>query len=300
MTVDQMFPDAARLLERYVAAKDGNRPQLMDEIYAPDAVLTYSIATDSISFPARTVGLEAITRTLVVEFGQRFTRCRTYYIVDDPPGSDASIPFIPWLVLMREEARSCTRVGRGFYAWTFERAGTGPLHVKAMHIHIDRMDLVDDADGQLLATLQSPLPYPWLQPATLHDAFHRLAGMGPAAASLEDFERADDATADIARVAPIASERRPLTHRFCATNVASQRGRFLSSKSLGPAAGGGTDRAIRLCRPSARSACAASLLGGLRRCARCRFPSKLLSPARLAAAGIDVNAAGPAHAEVAI
>lgn len=184
-----MFPDARRLLERYVAAKDGNRPHLMEEIYAPDAVLTYSIATDSISFPPRTVGLEAITRTLVVEFGQRFTRCRTYYIVDELPSSDASIQFIPWLVLMREEARFCARVGRGFYSWTFDRIGAGPLRVKAMHIHIDRMDLVDDPHGQLLASLQSPLPYPWLQPAILRDAFHRFACMGSAPASLADFEQ---------------------------------------------------------------------------------------------------------------
>jgi hypothetical protein len=86
---------AARLLEHYVAAKDGNRPPLMAQLYAPDAVLTYSIATDSISFPPRTVSLEAITRGLVVEFGQRFTRCRTYYVVDEPPAADAHITFIP-------------------------------------------------------------------------------------------------------------------------------------------------------------------------------------------------------------
>ena len=179
---------AGYLLERYVAAKDGNRPHLMAEIYAPEAVLTYSIATDSISFPARTVGLEAISRTLVVEFGQRFTQCRTYYIVDHPPSSDASSPFIPWLVLMREEAQSCTRVGRGFYAWTFERVGAGRLHVTAMHIHIDRMDLIDDPESRLLASVQAPLPYPWLSPAALHDAFDRLpAGVGPAA--LEDFKQ---------------------------------------------------------------------------------------------------------------
>ncbi len=109
----QAASEAARLLERYVAAKDGNRPHLMEQIYAPDAVLTYSIATDSISFPARTVGLEAITRTLVVDFGQRFTRCRTYYVVDNPPAGNASIPFIPWLVLMREEARSRPAPGQG-------------------------------------------------------------------------------------------------------------------------------------------------------------------------------------------
>ena len=185
----QAVSGAACLLERYVEAKDGNRPQLMGEIFAPDAVLTYTIATDSISFPPRTAGLEAITRTLVVEFGQRFTRCRTYYVVDDLPGGDAGIPFIPWLVLMREEARSCLRLGRGFYTWTFERPGAGPPQVKAMHIHIERMEPVEDVGGHLLATLQTPLPYPWLQPATLHDAFDRLPGVGPMAATLEEFKR---------------------------------------------------------------------------------------------------------------
>ena len=174
----QAVSEAARLLERYVAAKDGNRPQLMAQIYAHDAVLTYSIATDSISFPARTEGLEAITRTLVVEFGQRFTRCRTYYVVDQPPVSDASIPFIRWLVLMREGTRRCARVGKGFYSWTFDRSGLGPLCVTAMHIHIERMDLVPDTDGDILALLQSPLPYPWLEPVKLYDAFSRSDALG--------------------------------------------------------------------------------------------------------------------------
>ena len=44
------------LLERYVEAKDLARPHLMPQIYAPDAVLTFSIATDSISFPPESRG----------------------------------------------------------------------------------------------------------------------------------------------------------------------------------------------------------------------------------------------------
>jgi hypothetical protein len=37
------------------------------------------------------VGLAAITRTLVVDFGQRFSRCRIYYLVDQPSDSDANM-----------------------------------------------------------------------------------------------------------------------------------------------------------------------------------------------------------------
>ena len=83
------MPTPRSLLERYVQAKDSVQPQLMREIYAPDAVLTYSIATDSISFPAKTVGLDAITRTLVVDFATRFAQCKTYYVCDAPPADDA-------------------------------------------------------------------------------------------------------------------------------------------------------------------------------------------------------------------
>ena len=55
------MPAQAALLERYIEAKDRVRPHLMQEIYAPDAVLTYTIATDTIAFPARVSGRESIS-----------------------------------------------------------------------------------------------------------------------------------------------------------------------------------------------------------------------------------------------
>ena len=39
------------------------------------------------------------------------------------------------------------------------------MQVTAMHIHIERMDPIDDADGRLLSAAQSVLPYPWLPPS---------------------------------------------------------------------------------------------------------------------------------------
>lgn len=71
---------ARELLERYVEAKDDNRPALMAQVYRPDAVLNFSIATDEIRFPGEVHGVEAITRTLIVDFGERFVQCRTYYV----------------------------------------------------------------------------------------------------------------------------------------------------------------------------------------------------------------------------
>ena len=169
------------LLERYVEAKDLVRPHLMREIYAPDAVLTFSIETSSIAFPERVPGLDSITQTLVVDLAARFSRFKTFYVCDEPPREHDDIAVIPWLVLMRETAASCLRAGRGYYKWTF---GGEPKRVRAMHIHIDRMEPVDDPDGRLLSAAQSGLPYPWLPPASMRLRFDSLIASDPAFAFL--------------------------------------------------------------------------------------------------------------------
>ena len=178
------MPTPRDLLELYVQAKDSVQPQLMREIYAPDAVLTYSIATDSISFPARTVGLDAITHTLVVDFATRFERCKTYYVCESAPADESTFARIPWLVVMREPATTSLRIGKGYYEWTFARA----TRVTAMRIHIHRMDAIPDAEGTLLVAAQAGLPYPWLQPSWLRSTYHRRAEESGALAFLHEFE----------------------------------------------------------------------------------------------------------------
>jgi hypothetical protein len=176
----------AALLERYVEAKDLARPHLMPGIYAPDAVLTYSIATDTIAFPAEVRGVEGITRTLVVDFALKFDRCRTYYLCDAPPAPTVRVAELPWLVVMREPAQSRLRLGKGFYRWTFQPAADG-VQVAAMHIHIERMDPIDDPGAQLLERIQAPLPYPWLSPAVLDARLAALAESDSALHFLEAF-----------------------------------------------------------------------------------------------------------------
>ena len=70
------------LLEAYLEAKDLDRPSLILECYTPNAVLTYSIATDTIAFPSRILGADAIAQTLVRDFRKKFDRCKTYYVCD--------------------------------------------------------------------------------------------------------------------------------------------------------------------------------------------------------------------------
>jgi hypothetical protein len=177
------------LLERYVEAKDLVRPHLMREIYAPDAVLTFSLATDSVAFPARVAGLDGITRTLVSDFALKYTRCKTFYVCESPPPAAGNVAILPWLVLMRETAAPLLRVGKGYYKWAFERPEGAGMRVAAMHIHIQRMDPIADAGDGVLETAQSVLRYPWLTPALLLAEFERLIQAAPRFAFLEAFKQ---------------------------------------------------------------------------------------------------------------
>ncbi len=183
------------LLERYVEAKDLVRPHLMRRIYAADAVLTFSIATDSITFPGRVTGIDAITKTLIVDFGATYSRCKTFYVCDAPPRDTGQITMLPWLVLMSEPTRACMRIGKGYYEWSFQPRARGGMQVVTMHIHIERMDAIADADGHLLRTAQSVLPYPWLPPSVMRSQLGTLAETAPALAFLKDFRSPIDPAA---------------------------------------------------------------------------------------------------------
>lgn len=175
------------LLEAYLEAKDLNRPSVILERYTPNAVLTYTIATDTTSFPDKVLGAEAIAQVLVRDFRKKFDRCKTYYVCDSIVDRDQRIDFLPWLVIMREASNSALRVGKGYYKWQFE-SGETRMRVCAMHIHIERMDNIEDRDGKTLRALQSELPYPWLPPATLLEIFERLIKQAPTFAFLDVFK----------------------------------------------------------------------------------------------------------------
>jgi hypothetical protein len=173
------------LLERYVQAKDDVRPELMRSIYRPDALLTYTIDTDDIRFPARTEGLDEITRTLVIDFASRFSNCKTYYVCAAPPPDTTALVRIPWLVVMREPAARSLRIGKGFYEWRFRQEPA--LRVQAMHIHIHRMDAQTDPRSELLAAAQAQLDYPWLAASVLRSTYEARSAQHAELAFLRDF-----------------------------------------------------------------------------------------------------------------
>ncbi|QDQ85802.1 nuclear transport factor 2 family protein [Paraburkholderia megapolitana] len=181
-------------LETYIDAKDNTRPERIDEIFAADAVLTFSLATENIAFPARTVGAPAIAKTLVSDFGAQYARCRTYYVCDSlhvsgtGDATGAHVDALPWLVVMREPATGSLRVGHGVYHWMFARDAAG-VRATRLHIHIARMDVVADPDGVALATLQDGLSYPWLRPEELRERILSIAREVPALGFVESFSQ---------------------------------------------------------------------------------------------------------------
>ncbi|CAG9166067.1 hypothetical protein LMG23992_00679 [Cupriavidus laharis] len=176
---------AQALLNRYIEAKDNNRPEIIDEAFARDAWLTISLNTDAISFPSRTEGAPAIARTLVSDFARTFDRCRTYYIIDNQSW-DGGAMTIPWLVAMRETGAGKLRVGRGYYRIGFTEADEH-ARIANLHIHIDRMDVVDDPGAQTLAILHESLPYPRLSLTELRAGVDRALANRPSLEYLRAF-----------------------------------------------------------------------------------------------------------------
>lgn len=153
------LPLAKLLLEKYVQAKDNNRPELIHEAFATDAVLTFSIQTDTINFPPRSEGATDIAKTLVSDFAQTFDRCRTYYVSDKLAFENNTIT-IPWFVAMREAATRTMRAGKGFYRWGFCTARDDSWRIATLHIHIERMDSIPDAGAVSLQSLHTAMSYP--------------------------------------------------------------------------------------------------------------------------------------------
>ena len=177
-------------LAQYVEAKDNNRPALIHEAFAADASLTFSIDTDTISFPPKAEGAAAIATTLVSEFAKTFDRCRTCYIGDVAAALDGNTMTIPWLVVMRETAASALRVGKGYYRWGFAAGDDGTYRIASLHIHIERMDTIADPGAFTLAALQAALPYPWLPAPVLAASIEAQTSAHPALGFLNVFAQA--------------------------------------------------------------------------------------------------------------
>ena len=141
----------------YIKAKDGNRPHLLDAAFTEDATLQMIVRTKAISFPASSVGREAIAETLVRRFNQTYENVYTLCI-GLPPTANSETYSCDWLVAMSEKQSGAVRVGCGRYDWSFTHA---ERKVRALSITIEAMETLPSETLIPVMNWISALPYPW-------------------------------------------------------------------------------------------------------------------------------------------
>lgn len=171
----QTAPSPESVLRTYFHAKDENRPHLLDEVFAEDAVLHVHNASSAITFPSVTHGREAISAVLVGDFNRAYENIYSFYLARPP--ADAAAFACAWLVGMTDKSTREVRVGCGTYEWQFGAAPT-PL-ASQLVIRIDAMQLLpSDARRPVLSWLRS-LSYPWSSPAEMLNHAPAVPGLAP-------------------------------------------------------------------------------------------------------------------------
>ncbi len=146
-------------IQRYIEAKDGNRPHLMTGVFSESAVLSMKVKTDSISFPADSVGVEAVTDVLVRNFGKTYENVYTFCFSDSFGQDSDGLLSCRWLVGMSEKDTKNVRVGYGEYHWRFSEGDRGL--VEHLTITIEKMLELAPATSQQIMPWLEQLPYPF-------------------------------------------------------------------------------------------------------------------------------------------
>jgi hypothetical protein len=145
------------VLRGYFHAKDENRPHILERVFDPGAELVVVNHADSISFPARTTGREAITNVLVRNFAQTYENIYSFYL--GRPSAEAEKFSCGWLVAMSEKQSKSARVGCGRYDWAFSEAA--PHLATHLTITIDAMQVLPPAELTTVLAWVRALSYPW-------------------------------------------------------------------------------------------------------------------------------------------
>jgi hypothetical protein len=146
-----------QVLLGYFRAKDGNRPHLLDRVFSQDARLEVRNKSTAISFPAVTVGREAIAEVLVRRFGQTYENVYSFYLAR--PRSAAATFSCQWLVGMTEKEGKSVRVGCGQYEWSLQD-GAVPC-ATSLVITIEAMQILPFSTQEAIFAWLEGLSYPW-------------------------------------------------------------------------------------------------------------------------------------------
>ena len=163
------------VLRTYFHAKDENRPHLLDEVFAEEAVLHVHNASSAIAFPAVTQGREAIGAVLVGDFNRTNENIYSFYLARPP--ADVTVFVCGWFVGMTDKSTKAVRVGCGTYEWRF---GPVPAALASqLVIRIDTMEMLSAADWKPVLSWLCSLSYPWSNPAAVLDGAPSLPGLAP-------------------------------------------------------------------------------------------------------------------------
>ena len=150
------------IIKNYIRAKDDNKLHLMKSVFTDSATLEMRVKTDNISFPADTVGLEAITNVLVRNFNQTYENVYTFCLEDSFNNQHDATSCI-WLVCMTERDSGNVRVGAGKYDWRFEDAENPLANILATNlvITIEQMLVLEPIHSEQIMEWARDLPYPF-------------------------------------------------------------------------------------------------------------------------------------------
>lgn len=146
-----------RAITTYILAKDGNRPDLLRQAFAPQATLEMIVNTSAISFPSRVEGAAAIAQVLVSRFNQQYENIYTFCL-GEPPASGAPAHTCKWLVGMSVKETAEVRVGCGHYHWQFDPVSGLAVQLT---IRIEHMQVSTADDVRPVMDWLQGLGYPW-------------------------------------------------------------------------------------------------------------------------------------------
>jgi len=154
---DRIVRTPESLLRTYFHAKDENRPHLLRSVFAEQAILEMNVKAKTISFPAMSRGVTAISDALVRTFGQTYENVYSFYLQRPPVGVTSFS--CDWLVGMSEKATGNARVGCGRYDWAFQPHA--PHLVDRLVITIEAMQVLPPDHLETVLCWLLALPYPW-------------------------------------------------------------------------------------------------------------------------------------------
>lgn len=146
------------IIQKYIQAKDKNKPSLLKEVFSSHAQLDMKLKTQNISFPSTTTGLSSIANVLVTEFNKNYQNIFTFCTTDSIQITNNTLS-CDWFVVMSEKNSNDLRIGCGKYYWNFTTNQSNL--VDKLTITIEQMVILPEKSSKQVFNWVQNLSYPW-------------------------------------------------------------------------------------------------------------------------------------------